>query len=158
MILATHALTGAVIGKNIDNPWLIIILALTIHFIMDSFRHGEYFDDRTASIKTTWWKVALDLFFAFSVLLSAFYFQQFNFEKTYHILLGSFFSMFPDLLTVFYWKFHFKFLEKIKTFHSFCHRYTRFPKYSPERMWTVRNAINDILISSVAIIMLFFFL
>lgn len=156
MILATHALAGAVIGKNISNPYCIIILSITIHFVMDSFRHGEYFDDRVATIKTTWWKIALDLCFALTIIFSAIYFQKSNLIQTRNILLGAFSSMFPDLLTVFYWKFHFKFLEKIKEFHTFCHRYNRFPKYGKERQWTIRNSANDLFISTVAIILLFF--
>lgn len=155
MILATHALTGAVIGKNIENPLLIVILSLIIHFIMDSFRHGEYFDSRIATIKDTWWKVALDLcaglFFIFFVI----YFQKFNLEKATNILLGAFFSMLPDLLTVLYWKFHTPFLGRIRKFHSLCHRYNRFPQYSPERLWTLRNSANDMAISLSAIILLF---
>ncbi|MEI6587499.1 MAG: hypothetical protein WCO05_00965 [Candidatus Moraniibacteriota bacterium] len=156
MILVTHALTGAAIGKNIENPFLIIILSLAIHFIMDGLRHGEYFDDRIASIKTTWWKVTLDLFSGFLIILSALYFQKANFEQVRNILLGSFFSMFPDLLTLlFYCKIRLPFLAKIKKFHSLSHRYDRFPKYSKERMWTLRNSINDLAISLLATILLF---
>ncbi len=155
MILATHALVGAAIGKNINNPWVIIALSLVFHFTMDSFRHGEYFDDRVATLKTTWWKVALDLISGLLIILFAIYLQKPNIIQTRNILLGAFSSMFPDLLTVLYWKFHFKFLEKIKKFHAFCHRYDRFPKYGKERQWTLRNAFNDLLFSLIAIILLF---
>ncbi len=51
MILATHALTGAVIGKNIDSIPLIILASLAIHYAMDGFRHGEYFDDRASRLQ-----------------------------------------------------------------------------------------------------------
>jgi hypothetical protein len=155
MILATHALTGAVIGKNIENPFIIIALSLIIHFIMDGLRHGEYFDSRIATIKTTWWKVTLDLLSGIFIIFFAIYFQKTDMLKAGNILLGAFFSMFPDLLTVLYWKFHSPFLGKIKKFHSLSHRYDRFPKYSPERIWTLRNAVNDILISLSATILLF---
>ena len=155
MILATHALVGAAIGKNISNPWIIITLSLVFHFAMDSFRHGEYFDDRIATLKTTWWKVALDLISGLLIIFFAIYLQKPNIIQTRNILRGAFTSMFPDLLTVFYWKFHFKFLEKIKQFHAFCHRYSRFSKHGKERQWTLRNAINDLFFSIVAIILLF---
>jgi hypothetical protein len=155
MILATHALIGAAIGKNIDNPLIIITLSLVLHFTMDSFRHGEYFDSRTASIKTAWWKVALDLASGLFIIFLAIYLQKPSIIQTRNILLGAFTSMFPDLLTVLYWKFHSKFLEKIKKFHAFCHRYDRFPQYGKERQWTLRNVVNDLLFSIIAIILLF---
>lgn len=155
MILATHALVGAAIGKNINNPWMIIALSLAFHFIMDGFRHGEYFDDRIATLRTTWWKVALDLALGLLIIFSTIYWQKSSIIQTRNILLGAFTSMFPDLLTVLYWKFHFKFLEKIKKFHAIFHRYGRFPKYGKERQWTLRNAFNDLLFSLIAIILLF---
>ncbi|MFZ2188597.1 MAG: hypothetical protein WAV73_03505 [Candidatus Moraniibacteriota bacterium] len=156
MILATHALTGAVIGKNIESPVLIIILSLAVHFIMDGLRHGEYFDSRVATTKDTWWKVALDLSAGLLLILSAIFFQKLSLTQTINVLLGAFFSTFPDLLTLlFYCKIRLPFLVKIKKFHALCHRYDKFPKYSPERLWTFRNSLNDIIISLLAIILLF---
>jgi hypothetical protein len=157
MILATHALTGAVIGKNVNNPWLIIILSLAVHFLMDALRHGEYFDSRTASVKNTAWKVALDLSAAFLTILIFIYFKNPDSEATRNIILGMFFSMLPDGLTLLYWEYpNIKILKKIKDFHAWAHHYVRFPKYSPERQWTLRNARNDILISLACIAILFF--
>jgi len=156
MILTTHALTGAVIGKTINIPWLIILLSLAIHYLMDGIRHAEYFDDRTANVKNTWWKVALD--FAAGVVLIFFYlyFSDSDINITKNILLGAFFSMFPDLLTVIHWRFKkIPVLPQIKKFHSLAHRYDRFPKYSPERQWNLRNSANDIILSLIAILFLF---
>lgn len=155
MILTTHALVGAAIGKKINNLWVVIPVVLVIHFILDSFRHGEYFDSRTATFKNTAWKVILDLSIGSGIIL--FFLLHFCHSLTTarNVILGAFFSMLPDLTTVLYWKFHWKFLEKIKKFHSFAHRYSRFPEYSPQRKWTFRNAVNDILISAIAIIILF---
>ena len=155
MILATHALTGAVIGKNFYHPGVIFVLSLTIHFTMDSFRHGEYFDSRVATIKNTWWKIALDLSIGFFFIFSAIYFRNFDSYQIRNILLVAFFSMFPDLLTVLFWQFKWKWLAKIKNFHSWAHCYNHFPKYSFERQWTLRNARNDILFSLLAIFLLF---
>lgn len=158
MILTTHALTGAVIGKNIENTWLVIILALIIHYLLDTFRHGEYFDDRYAKIRDTWWKVTLDLLATFSILFSFFSIQDWNEATLINVSIGVFFSLLPDGLTLlYYFKLGGKILIKIKSFHSFCHCYFRFPKYGPERQWTLRNARNDILISLLSILLLFFF-
>ena len=158
MILATHALAGAVIGKNIDNIPLVILASLAVHYAMDSFRHGEYFDDRFAKVKNTWWKVVLDLSIAFFVLLLFFYFRKPDLKEMQNILIGSFFSILPDFITLLYWTFKKnEILTKIKAFHSWAHRYSRFPKYSPERQRTMRNAANDIRISAAAIIFLSIF-
>lgn len=155
MILATHAIVGAAIGKNVQNPWLIIILSLIVHFIMDGFRHGEYFDSRIATIKDTAWKILLDLSTAGMIILFFILIAHPNFFTIRNILLGSFFSMFPDFLTLLFFKFKWNALCKIKDFHSFCHHYSRFPKFSPERRWNFRNAANDVLISLIAIVFLF---
>ena len=155
MILATHALVGAAIGKNISNPLLIILLSVPIHFFLDTFRHGEYFDSRVATVKDTAWKVLLDLSVGGAIMLAYFIGAKPSFEVIRNMLLGSFVSMLPDLLTMLYWKFHSKWLGKIKKFHTLSHRYDRFPKFSPERQWTIRNAMNDVIFSLIAIILIF---
>ena len=124
---------------------------------MDSLRHGEYFDSRTATFKNAVWKIILDLFIGGLIIFGFILYVKPDFLTTRNILLGSFFSMFPDFLTLLFWNFNWKFLKKIKDFHSFCHRYSRFPKFSPERQWTLRNATNDIIISFLATIIIFLF-
>jgi hypothetical protein len=155
MILATHALTGAVIGKNIHDPLIIIAASLAIHYIMDSFRHGEYFDSRIASVRDTAWKIILDLSIGGIFLLAYLLYARPDLGISKNILLGSFFSMLPDLLTVLYWKFHWKIIYPFVKLNEFSHRYGRFPKFAPERQWTLRNALNDIAISVTAIILIF---
>lgn len=155
MILTTHALTGAVIGKNIDSPWLIIILSLIIHFVMDSFRHGEYFDSRVAKVKDTWWKIALDLGAGFLIIVLFLFLKKPNFNEIINVFIGAFFSILPDFITLMHWTFkNNKTLAKVKEFHSWVHNYSKFPKHSKERQWTFRNALNDITISIIAIFLL----
>jgi hypothetical protein len=155
MILATHALTGAVIGKNINNVWLIIITAIFMHFVFDSFRHGEYLQtiDKESTVKNTWWKVGLDLFSGLLIIFAFIFWKDLDLIKIRNILIGSFFSIFPDLLTFLYWKFKIKFLKRIYLFHSWIHRN---PPYSEGKEWNLRNARNDIVISLVSIILLLF--
>ena len=154
MVLTTHALTGAVIGKFIPSPWAIIPIALVAHFALDSLRHGEYvesFDSRVA-FRNTWWKILLDLFLGGSIILAALYFGKPSPTLIFNILLGSFSSMFPDLLTLIYWKSKAPWLRPIYSFHSRMHR---FPRHAPERIWNLRNAWNDILLSAAAVLALF---
>jgi hypothetical protein len=153
MILTTHALTGATLGKYIHNPWLLIPMAIIMHFTLDTFRHGEYLN-RKSTVANTWWKVAIDLILGNGIILTYILTQHPPTEVIIPILIGAFFSMFPDLLTILYWKLHFKFLGKIFDFHAWVHPY---PKGDPRYDWTLRNAMNDIIFSSIAIILLFIF-
>ena len=155
MILATHALAGAVIGKNIDNPGLIIILSLIVHFLMDALRHGEYVEvfSENTSLKNSGWKVALDLIIGFTIVFLFTYFQKLETWQIKNIIIGVISSVFPDFITSIYWKFRWPFLKKYYSFHSWFHKY---PRFSKERQWTLQNALNDIIISLVCIGILFF--
>jgi len=155
MILATHALGGAVIGKNINNIWLIILSAILMHFIFDSFRHGEYLQtiNKKSTIGNTWWKIGLDLCSGLLIIFAFILWKDPGLMKIRNILTGAFFSMFPDLLTFLYWKFNLKFLEKIYLFHSWVHQNHPRPE---EREWNFRNTRNDIMISLISITLLLF--
>ncbi|MFA6382806.1 MAG: hypothetical protein WCX17_00070 [Parcubacteria group bacterium] len=154
MILATHELVGAAIGAKIHSPWLIIIFSLAMHFVLDTFRHGEYVEsfDSKVAFKNTWHKVALDFFIGIIVILIYLAIRKPNSFVMKDIFLGVFFSILPDFITFIYWKYRFAFLEKYYAFHSWCHKY---PRNAPERAWNLRNAANDIIISLIAIIILF---
>lgn len=153
MILTTHALVGAAIGKYVNSPLLQILILIPLHYILDVFRHGEYLNKKS-TFKNTTWKVALDLFVGGTIILFAIFSKNFSSAVSISIITGAIISMFPDLLTVLYWKLNFKFLGKIYQFHQFVHR--RFPDGSPQREWTFKNALNDILFSIIAILSLFF--
>ena len=153
MILTTHALVGAAFGKQIHNPFLLVAILIPLHYLMDIFRHGEYLNKKSTFANTAW-KVVLDLAFALSTILTVAFFLHFDKQTLFFALLGAFISMFPDLLTVLYWKLNFKFLKKIYLFHQFIHR--RFPDDSKERVWNLRNAANDIFFSIIAILSLLF--
>lgn len=152
MILTTHALVGAAFGKHFSDPIILTLILIPLHYIMDIFRHGEYLN-KQSTFRNTAWKVFLDLLLPLLIILASFYFKNFSKDVLLSMLTGAFICMFPDLLTVLYWKLNFKFLKKIYLFHQFVHR--RFPDNSPERQWTFRNAINDIIFSLIAIAILF---
>lgn len=153
MILTTHALVGSAFGKYVQNPWLLATILIPLHYALDVLRHGEYLNKKS-TFKNTAWKVLLDLFIGLIIILLAFFFKHFDSAIFASILTGAFISMFPDLLTVLYWKLNFKFLGKIYQFHQLAH--FRFKDGSPQRAWTLRNATNDILFSILAIILLIF--
>ncbi|HBI34343.1 MAG TPA: hypothetical protein DEA43_01675 [Candidatus Moranbacteria bacterium] len=150
MILTTHALVGAAIGKYIHNPIALTAVLIPLHYILDTFRHGEYLGKKS-TFKNTTWKVILDLLVGGVIILFAIYAKNIPSVISISIITGALISMFPDLLTVLYWKLNFKFLEKIYKFHQRVHK---FPDDSKERLWTLRNAANDIIFSVIAIILL----
>ncbi|MDD5464375.1 MAG: hypothetical protein PHP62_04450 [Candidatus Moranbacteria bacterium] len=150
MVLTTHALVGATIGKYIHNPIALTTILIPLHYILDTFRHGEYLNKKS-TFKNTTWKVTLDLFVGGVIILFAIYAKNISSAISISIITGTLISMFPDLLTVLYWKLNFKFLEKIYKFHQWVHK---FPDDSKERQWTFRNAANDIIFSVIAIIFL----
>ncbi len=42
MILLSHTITGAIIGQKLGNPYLISIIALVSHFLLDMIPHWNY--------------------------------------------------------------------------------------------------------------------
>ncbi len=153
MILITHALVGAALGKKLTNPFIIAPLAIAVHYCLDTFRHGEYLN-RKSTFKDTIWKVALDLFSGLAIILFYIKFSHSSTATTKNIFIGTFFSMLPDLFTVLYWKFHFNFLGKLYDFHGWVHPY---PKGDKRYDWNLRNNLNDIVFSTIAIIILLLF-
>jgi hypothetical protein len=153
MILSTHALVGAALGKNLENPWLIVVLGLIIHFALDSFRHGEYIDHRE-KLKNLGRNVTLDMFVGGSIIFSILFFQDWNLLTMRNIFLGILFCMLPDFLTLMHYRFYSsKILRKIYRFHQRVHPY---PHPSEQTQWNFKNAKNDILFSLIAILFLIF--
>jgi len=155
MVLTTHALTGAVIGKNIGNPWIIVPVSLAVHYLMDGILHAEYFDSRTAKVKDAWWKIVIDLFIGTAIIFFFVFFERPDMKIASNVALGAFFSLFPDGITLIHYLSGRRSFKRIKHFHSLAHRYDKNPKYSSQRQWNLRNARNDIIISILATIILF---
>lgn len=152
MIPSTHALTGAVIGKSINNPWIIILVSLVVHFILDSFRHGDYLHEKSTS-KEIFKKVSLDLSIGFSIIMAYIYFSSLNATEIRNISIGVLASLFPDFLTFLYLRLNFQSLKKIFDFHSAIHHT---PIFAREKKWDKKGLINDFILSIISIVILFF--
>lgn len=151
MILTTHALVGAAIGKNVETTWLVIIIAFASHFLLDSLRHGEYAKD-LKSIKE-WKKIVLDHFIGFSIIAISILITKPGEKVILNIILGTFFSMLPDLFIVLYKIFN---IHSVKIFVELGTKVHPYLPGSPETLWTLRNTVNDIIFSLVAIFFLFY--
>jgi len=150
MILTTHILVGAVLGREINNPYEIAGLAVAVHFALDLLPHGDYLNKKSSLWE--FWKVALDLAIGLGAVYAIFFVR--NAASTANlenIAIGIFFSLLPDGTTFMYWKMGMKFLKPIKKFHEKLHRY---PELSPESQFRLKNNLFDILISLISLITL----
>ncbi|EKE20092.1 MAG: hypothetical protein ACD_8C00056G0017 [uncultured bacterium] len=151
MILTTHALVGAALGKYVSNPWIITLIAIPLHYFLDTFRHGEYLGQKS-KMKEVVGKVAFDIFSGLLIVLFYIFFSHPTVPLVKTILFGAFISMFPDFITFLHWKMGVPYLAKIYQFHQWVHKFQRGSK---ERAWTLRNTTNDIIFSAIAILLLF---
>jgi hypothetical protein len=149
MILTTHILSGAVLGANIQNPCAVAGLAIAVHFALDLLPHGDYLDK-----KSSWkefWKVAIDLAIGLGAVAAIlFYRNEISTSDLQNIIIGIFFSLFPDGTTLLYMM-GMNFLKPLKKFHEKLHFY---PDFSPLRQFHLKNNLFDILISLISLIIL----
>lgn len=153
MVLTTHILSGAVIGAEIKNPFYVAIISIAVHFLLDLIPHGDYLDKKSGLRE--FWKVALDIIIGLGSIAAIFFIQDPLLRNNLYarnIGIGIFFSLLPDGITFLYWKMGVKFLEPIYSFHQKLHRA---PDFSPKRRFCFKNNPWDILISLIALIILF---
>lgn len=152
MILTTHILAGALLGREIKNPYEIAGLAVAAHFALDLLPHGDYLNKK--SKLREFWKVAIDLSVGLGTVYAIFFLRDpisNNALYIRNIAIGIFFSLLPDGTTFLYWKMGINFLKPIKRFHEKLHRYS---DASPKSEFRFKNNLWDILISLFAIIIL----
>lgn len=118
MILLVHMLLGAVIGSEINNVFVAIILAFLSHYFLDLFPHIEYNIENID--KNQWQKSLPDILrvvldFCIGIIL-IFIFS--NPIQQVIIYTCALFSILPDGLTVL----EYFFPNKILKFHSYIHR------------------------------------
>jgi hypothetical protein len=102
MILAIHAITGAVVSANAENIAEAAFLGLVSHYLLDSIPHTDYELKQLEnnSIKTSareYLKIAADLLIGGLVIL--FFLMRRNFNGIALILTGAFFGLLPDGLS-----------------------------------------------------------
>jgi len=121
MILTTHLLSGAALGANIKNPWLVVILSLILHFILDTLPHGDYLNQKSSwrDFRKVIIDLALGLGIVFIIILS----RNPAPQTILNIAIGIFFSLLPDGTTFLYFFMKMKFIKPLKTFHENLHSY-----------------------------------
>jgi len=153
MVLATHALVGAVIGKYSNNLALIAAASVILHYAMDILKHGDYYEEKR-SFSQGFSKEFLDLSIAGILILFIIYLNKSTVTEIYYMLWGISWSLLPDFLTLIYDKFNLNFIAPIYRLNRWAHDlfYT-----DAERVWNLKNLTNDFIISAFAIILLLFF-
>lgn len=107
MITTIHLLIGALIGKSFKSIWLIIILALISHYVLDFIPHTspheveDYLKNGVdgANKKDLLLKGIEPLI----GLILVGYLIYLNKEKALPMAIGAFFAWFPDLIVYFAW-------------------------------------------------------
>jgi len=116
MILLVHMLLGALIGKEINNPILAVLLAFLGHYLLDLIPHIEY---SISNIKKQLWhkavpdfvKVFLDIFCGLLLI--------FIFSKNHPIIyVCAFFAILPDGLSLLSRISEFNFFKMHDDFHG----------------------------------------
>jgi hypothetical protein len=151
MILTTHILSGALIGAKIKNPFYIAVISIAVHFVMDTFPHGDYLNEK--SKLKEFWKVAIDLAIGLGLVFSVLFIRGDLSNPVFleNIAIGIFFSLFPDGTTFLYSWMKLKFLRPIKHFHEKLHFH---PALTPEREFRLKNNLWDIIISLATLLLL----
>jgi hypothetical protein len=148
MLLFAHLIVGAVIGLKIQNIWLIILLSLFLHFLMDVIPHSHYTVEslrKKVSDKSRkdFTKVLLDAILGLIVCSIL----TWHSPRLWQALLGMSFSVLPDFLTFIYWQTKAPFLEWLYNFHVAIHR-----KKEPPFL---KGLAGQILAAGIALIIFF---
>jgi len=153
MILTTHALTGAVIGKYINNLLAIAGISVVFHYAMDILKHGDYYEEKRTLFQG-FAKEFADLLIAGVLIFLICYIDKSSKAEIYLMLWGVGWSLLPDLLTLIYDKFNIGLLAPAYKLNRWIHDLL----YSDAaRVWNLKNLTNDFIISGTAIIFLLFF-
>ncbi len=140
MTLATHAVTGALIGAVAShNIALAASAAFLSHFIFDTIPHWDYslgaleqdnknpLNNRMKTKGLPFFidlsKIGFDFLIGIGLTIAAFY----TLSPIIFIgaLIGALCAVIPDPLQFVYWKFRFVWLKPLQSFHLFMHAKTR---------------------------------
>ena len=128
MVSIAHATTGAFIASVLPYPWAYIPLSLASHFALDFVRHYDvgvamkrY---RLTKMQIVFWE-SLDLILSVGVI--ALIWQQALDHLDYHLWIGAFFGILPDILETSDYFFHqpLAILRPIYKLHDTFHHSTR---------------------------------
>lgn len=151
MIFTTHILSGAALGANVQNSWAVAILSIVLHFLLDTLPHGDYFNKKSSLRE--FWKAIVDIAISLTLVIGMINCcrQIGDANALRNIFIGIFFSLLPDGTTFMYCHLGMNFLKPVKDFHEKLHFYKN---GAPQRQFSLKNNLLDILVSLVSLIFL----
>ncbi len=135
MILATHAIVGAAVGRLTGNPLLALVAGFISHFLADAIPHWQYRlgsmvhrdgpmeDDMIINRKFIWDLAKTGFDFAAGIILSVLLFQGTNNLSNISIPLiaGAVGGVLPDALQFAYFKIRREPLTSLQKLHNRAH-------------------------------------
>ncbi|MCX6730050.1 MAG: hypothetical protein NT058_00935 [Candidatus Portnoybacteria bacterium] len=158
MILFPHIIVGAVIGSKVNNFWLVAILGLVSHLILDQIPHWDYLtyqdvtDFKKGKKLKTILKASIDIITGFVFLFIFICNYQLSFKQLMLIIVGIFFSVLPDFIWGLSMIFDNKTLFKYRNFNNKIHCKTQ-----KEGKITFLGIFSQIAIIAVSLLLLFVF-
>lgn len=154
MILVTHGITGAALGRLFPhNPLAAFFAGLISHFLTDAIPHWHYplssertnyndplTTDMVIGKGFVWDLVRIGLDFALGIALSIYFFQGWTGfgNPDISMLAGAFGAVLPDALQFMYFKFRHQPLTAFYKFHYWIHAVKRLDKH---HLWGVGSQI-----------------
>lgn len=92
MLSTAHLVTGAVIGKYVNDPWQIFILSVMMHFVLDMLPH---WDPKFVKNRSWFLKGSIDLLIGFLLC-----FWLLGGSLNANTMLGMLSSILPDVMTM----------------------------------------------------------
>lgn len=109
MIAAIHLIGGAAAGKHLKKIWLIILVALVSHYVLDFIPHQSFVAPlgfkENGLLGTNIWDLivkSIDSIIGVSLVVLAMFLYK---KQAKFIALGAFFAIIPDLLQFLCWKY-----------------------------------------------------
>ena len=97
MLTTPHAAAGIAIGALVGNPYVVIPVAITSHFVLDAVPHWQETLAPYKPTRKTYVRVPLDIALAVGITIVATHWQP---DYAAAIWLGSIFANMPDLDTI----------------------------------------------------------
>ncbi|MDD5731335.1 MAG: hypothetical protein PHU42_00335 [Patescibacteria group bacterium] len=127
MVISSHFLAGAAIGKATGNPILAVVFGFALHFIMDLVPHWNYGYKHLKKIKTLI-LVLLDPFLAFALFVTIGILRGYNSATWIAAFLGGAACALPDLIELIIRILKIKPLSFFLKFHRNVHWFDEKPK------------------------------
>jgi len=162
MILIPHIIVGATIGSKLHNIWLVAILSLLSHFILDKIPHWDYIQGMKKFLATNEFKyliifilkVSIDFVFGFIIVIIMFLNRTLPSDSLKYILVGAVFAILPDIIlgiSILFKKYSFS--QKYFAFHK---KYLQFKQEKEkEGKITFLGLFSQIVIIAISLLLFF---